>query len=398
MRRWDRFIVAMFVCAISIPGVATLFGVDGAPADENRELAPPPVVDARWESLRALPDAFTKYFEDHFAFRAPLVHAQADIRLRALGVSPSTAVITGKDGWLFYADDGAVEDYAVAPEMSQSDLETWSWTLQDVQDWLAGQGIAYAFVVAPDKHVIYPEMMPASVHRLREQSRIDQFVAYLRAHSTVNVVDLRPALLEAKQRERIYHRTDTHWNDRGALVAYQQIIASLHVDGLTPLPRAAFVDAEIQTPGLDLAGMLGLKDRLPEQDLRLVPRTPRRARIVEPVNPQPHGIYDRLATAQADTRLPRAVIYRDSFMSALIPFLSEHFSRALYLWEPDVNPHVIADERPNVVIQEWVGRRLGPKLPYNFVADQGLRSNAAARPAQSAAGAASRSPSPAPAD
>jgi hypothetical protein len=63
------------------------------------------------------------------------------------------------------------------------------------------------------------------------------------------------------------------------------------------------------------------------------------------------------------------VIYRDSFTNALIPFLSEHFSRAVYLWEYDVDPALIAAERPDIVIMEVVGRRIGPFLPYDAVAD-----------------------------
>jgi alginate O-acetyltransferase complex protein AlgJ len=364
----NRILVIAFLTAIVLPGMATWFGVDGAPADENRRSAPPPTLRPEWRFVREFPDAFTRYFEDHFALRAPLVRAQADLRLRALRVSPSPSVIVGREGWLFYGEDGAVEEYAVAPSMSVEDLEVWRRTLQDIHDWLAEQGIAYVFVIAPDKHAIYPELMPRSIHRLANRSRIDQFVEHLRAHSSVNVLDLRPALLEAKARERLYHRTDTHWNDRGAFVAYQQILASVQIPGLTAMPRSAFDGQEIRTEGLDLAGMLGLKSRLQEVDLKLVPRTPRRARTVEPRVPDPHGIDARIVTERPGAGLPRAVVYRDSFGSALIPFLSEHFSRALYLWEPDVDPRVIAEERPNVVIQEWVGRRLGPHLPYNPVA------------------------------
>jgi len=390
----NRFVVIAFLAVIMLPGIATLAGVDGAPSDENRQQAPPPVVKADWASLQRLPGAFTSYFEDHFAFRAQLVRAQAELRLRALRVSPSPSVITGRNGWLFYADDGAVEAYAVAPGMSDADLRVWRQTLQDIQDWLARQGIAYVFVIAPDKHDIYPELMPDSIHRFAQRSRIDQLVADLRAHTTVNVLDLRPALLEAKSHERIYHLTDTHWNDRGAFVAYQQIVERLAVPGLQPLPRSAFADRVQLTQGLDLAGMLGLKGEMTEEDLRLVPRVPRSARVVEPKVPEPHGIEARLVTEQADAHLPRAVIYRDSFGSALIPFLSEHFSRAVYLWEPDVDPDVIAQEHPNVVIQEWVGRRLGSHLPYDPVA----RDTAVAHPAQSGGGAAVRSRDRAPLD
>ena len=119
----------------------------------------------RWDaaSLRALPEQLTRYFEDHFAFRVRLVRWQAIVRLDALGVSPSASVIKGRDGWLFYADDGAMEDYAEAPPFTGAELEVWRHTLQDISDWLRGQGIAYLFVIAPDKHVIYPEYMYCDV-------------------------------------------------------------------------------------------------------------------------------------------------------------------------------------------------------------------------------------------
>jgi hypothetical protein len=70
-----------------------------------------------------------------------------------------------------------------------------------------------------------------------------------------------------------------------------------------------------------------------------------------------------------DQSQPRVVIFRDSFASALIPFLSEHFSRAVYLWQNNVDPQVIEDERPDVVIHELVGRRLTTLTPYNPFAE-----------------------------
>ena len=38
---------------------------------------------------------------------------------------------------------------------------------------------------------------------------------------------------------------------------------------------------------------------------------------------------------------PRALIFRDSFGSAMIPFLSEHFSRAVYVWQNNFDPALV---------------------------------------------------------
>jgi hypothetical protein len=364
---WNRILIAVFIAAITVPGIGTVLHLDHETATgEKRDLAPFPDLRPTWASLRDFPDAFTRYFEDNFAFRTRLVRWQASLRLNALGVSPSPAVVTGSDGFLFYADDGALADYVDEKPFTPEELEAWRLTLQHTQDWLHARGIAYVFVIAPDKHVIYPELFPASVQRLHDESRMDELVAYLQQHSTVDVLDLRPALMEARTHERVYHRTDTHWNDRGAFVGYQQITTRL---GLQPMPRAAFKAEDVKTAGRDLAGMLGLTEVLSEDDLRLIPRHGRRAHIVEPAHPNEFYEDARIVTEQADQSLPRAVIFRDSFSSALVPFLSEHFSRAVYLWQNNFDPAVIEQEHPAIVIQEWVGRHLLNQWPYDAVAD-----------------------------
>ena len=111
----------------------------------------------------------------------------------------------------------------------------------------------------------------------------------------------------------------------------------------------------------DLARMLGLARVLREERLLLEPKRPRRARVVEPAGAAPTDEEGRLVTEIPGSRLPRAVIFRDSFTSPLVPFLSEHFSRIVYLWQNDFVVEEVAEERPDVVIYEIVGRHL-----YNF--------------------------------
>jgi alginate O-acetyltransferase complex protein AlgJ len=363
----DRTLIAIFIATLWLPITGMVLNLDrDGPSAENRTLAGWPELRLDEASLRALPEQLTRYFEDHFAFRQRLVRWQAAVRLRMLGVSPSKAVIKGRDGWLFYADDGAMADYAEAPPFAEAELEQWRGTLQDTSDWLRAQGIAYVFVIVPDKHVIYREYMPETIRR-SAISRIDELVSHLREHSTVRVVDLRPPLLAAKARERLYHRTDTHWNDRGAFVGYQSIIDALTEEfpALRHRSRSAFEPRVVRSPGLDLAGMLGLTEVLSEEDLVLVPRHPT-ARILEPLHPNRRLTHGRIVT-DAPNRGPRAVVFMDSFGPALVPFLSEDFSRVVYLWQDNIDPQVVQQERPQVVIQEWVGRALSTDRPYNPV-------------------------------
>ena len=347
----NRALTALFVVIISLPLAANLAGVDGAdPGAEHRELA-------TWK------DGITAWFDDHFGFRSTLVRWYGESRLFWLGVSPSAAVIVGRDGWFFYADDKAVEDDANVELLDDAALANWREAVLRARNWLRARGIGYVFTIAPDKHVLYREAVPPTITRIHDMSRADQLFAALR--DTGLAIDTRPALFEAKQRERIYHKTDTHWNDRGALIAYQQIINA--VRARVPSTPAAwtrhdFEAVERTTEGMDLAGMMGLTRVLRENDLALVPIRPRRARVVEPAGGHEMDEEGRLVTEIDDPSLPRAVIFRDSFVSRLVPFLSEHFSRAVYLWQNDFDAAEVEKERADVVIQEIVGRHL-----YNFI-------------------------------
>jgi alginate O-acetyltransferase complex protein AlgJ len=358
-------LVIAFLLVITLPGAANLAGHDGAdPHAENRELAAfPRLHGATMPSLRAYSDQFSAWFDDHFAFRSTLVRWSGVIRLLVLGVSPSRSVAKGEDGWFFYADDDAIEDYANVTPFTPEAVANWRTALVRANGWLHSRHVTYVFTIAPDKHVLYPEEMPSSVSRVGDLSRTDQLLTALQ--DTGFAVDLRPALVESRSGERIYQRTDTHWNDRGAFAAYRQIIRAVRARAPAVPPewrRDDFEAASREVEGGDLAGMMGLKRVLREEDLPLVPRRPRRAVVIEPQGAAPTAEEGYLVTEIPGSTLPRAVIFRDSFVSQLVPFLSEHFSRAVYMWQNDFDADLVSREKPDVVIQEIVGRHL-----YGFI-------------------------------
>jgi alginate O-acetyltransferase complex protein AlgJ len=364
----NRILVIVFVLIITLPLAGNLAGLDGGDAEaENRTLAAFPHLSRA--SLKDYPDAFMLWFEDHFAFRAPLVRWSAEVRFFVLDMSPSPVVLKGRGDWLYYADDGGVLDYAHATPMTHGEVGAWREALGRAGDWLRRRKIAYVFMIAPDKPVIYPEYIPPTIRRLDQPSRTDQVFAGL-AGTGVAAVDVRPDLVRARTGERLYDFTDTHWNDRGALVAYQRLIEAVRQQVPSTPPawaRSDFEAIEEITEGQDLAGMLGLKRVLREIELRLVPIRPRRAHVIDPPGAAPTGGLGRIVTEIPGSTLPRAVIFRDSFASRLVPFLSEHFSRAVYLWQNDFDANVVTEEHPDVVIEEIVGRHL-----YDFIASPEL--------------------------
>lgn len=357
-------LIVLFLATITTPLALNLAGVDGGdPVAENRELAAFPRVDGTVKSVAEYGTGFSEWFEDHFGLRSIFVRWYGETRLFLLGVSPTTSVHKGSDGWFYYADDKATEDYISADPLSSEALMNWRTEITKADAWLRSRNVGYVFTIAPDKHAVYPEEMPSAIVRVGAMSRTDQLYGSL--SDLRPLVDLRPALDAAKARERIYFKTDTHWNDRGAQVAYETIINAARTQ--VPSIPAAWTRRDFEptrriTNAGDLAGMMGLRRVMTEEDLSLSPKRSRLARVVDPAGADKLAEVGRLVTEIPDSTLPRAVIFRDSFTSRLVPFLSEHFSRAVYLWQNDFDAQVIEQERPDIVIQEIVGRHL-----YGFV-------------------------------
>jgi hypothetical protein len=353
----------LFAAALALPPLRTL--VDAGRADtrgENRRAAALPTLPRDRRALAEFPARFERFYADAFGFRRTLLRWNSIVRTRWLGVSPSERVAIGQDGWLYYAGGGALEDDEGLRPFGPEELDGWQRALEARREWLAAHGIHHLVVIAPNTQSVYPEYLPRAHGDVGRPSRLDQLMERVRAGSPLDVIDLRETLRQARTRERVYQRTDSHWNDRGAFAAYQRIMQRVSgwYPAATPFARDAFEDIVEEGPGGDLARMIGLVDAYREEELALRPRLPRRARRAETGFLRSHldGPGRPRAFEVDDSTLPRAVMLHDSFGRALIPFLSEHFRRILYLPGHDLAPRVIEREGPDLVIEELVERRL----------------------------------------
>jgi hypothetical protein len=366
MRRANVIVSAIFVVMITIPGAGLLLGLDPQTIStiERRELAKPPAWSADATIAGWLRD-FERYFEDHFALRNHLIRWHARILWDGLHTAASSTVIAGTGDWMFYADDGGLEDWVETRPFTAAQLEGWRLMLERVKAWLEARRIAFLVVIAPDKQMVYPEKMPRSLVRMKDQYRVDQLLAHLRGRSTVTILDLRSSIAAARSGEILYHLHDTHWNDRGALVAANAITAALHQQfpAIEPLSRDAFV-AIPGVPSGDRTSMLDLEDPGKRTMPGLMPVGGWSWRTIEPNHPDPYEEDGRTVTEIDGSALPRALVFRDSFASRLIPYLSERFSRAVYLWQKGFDAAAVEREHPDVVILEMVARHLVTDEPY----------------------------------
>lgn len=357
-----RLTTITFLLLLWLPLLVSLTSPDAAvSSSEQRSLAPAPTLELAPEALARLPRQLERYYDDRLGLRDALIRAWAWLHIEALGVSPSPKLVVGRDGWLFFGHENAVAQYRGIARFDEASLARWMRVLRARRDWLAERGVAYLLVLVPNKHRVYGEYMPDSLPRVSQRSQLDQLVERLEADG-VPFLDLRPVLERAAQRARVYHKTDTHWNDLGAYAAYVAILERLAAldPALAPQPPVAVRPLTRFRPGLGLARIVGLSRAYPEEsfdlvvaDARAEVSPARRAALEDRMRRQlPFGL------GTGDGALPDAVMFRDSFADALVPYLSESFSRIVYVWDRDVDPQVVELERPDLVLQEIAERFL----------------------------------------
>lgn len=363
-RRANIGLIAVFLILLWMPTADTILGIDhAAVTDENRVLAEFPKFKFHLSLRRngELLARYQQYFNDHFGFRRLLVLFEHDWKWALFHDMHSDLAIGGKSGWLFCSDRRMVYDLQGVQPFTDIELANWQALITGRRDWLRDRGIKYLFVVSPDKHSIYSEFLPdwlvSSIHPPR---RVDQFIAYMKAHSDLPILDLREALLEVKPSGRVYKKTDTHWNDRGAFAAYQRIMKALATAGV-PGPALDLTDMEeslTDDPGGDLTLQLRQQSRMPETaNPYLVPRmsgpTPEYRSEHSELDPD-----RRLLVSLNVARSGKAVVFHDSFMNALVPFLGQSYQRIVFVWQQNWDKVVIEREKPDIVVDEILERFL----------------------------------------
>jgi alginate O-acetyltransferase complex protein AlgJ len=353
-----RFAAALFLVALFIPLIGTLPILQfGQSLNEKRTLAPFPAWPTSPSAASGFPSQFLSYYRDHFGFRATLIHQLMLAQIEWLKFSPNPSVILGDDGWLFYRlgdSPGADAHHGLAP-LTPPELDTWQRVLLQRRDWLAARKIAYLVVIVPEKQTIYPEFLPPAMRDLQRDAWIDQLVARLdQAAFSQSLLDLRPVLLRGKSQGQVYWKADTHWNPVGVYLAYRAIMEKLHTllpdKPLTILTAADFKTFTANGAGGDLADLLAAPELFNE---------PFQAMVLPDQTLPPRNQHQQLYIVDGDPRMPRLVMYHDSFGYFLIPLFARSFSHGVYFWgKHNMTSDFIAKHRPDVVIDEFAERFL----------------------------------------
>jgi hypothetical protein len=275
-----------------------------------------------------------------------------------ISTNPSQVFI-GKEDWLYLGDQynktvaqgrhGTTAKDAQIAGLIGSATESWS-------QWLNQKGVSmFRVMLGPDKGTIYPEFLPDWAQPAAH-SATDMLLANV---SEGLYVDTRMALRAAKSQfpESLYYKTDTHWNSLGAWVAFSAFETEIArseegLRRLTEQPIRRFMVTERQ--GGDLAKFLRLKETLRDTEvvIRIISD-----RAIETEhydfdtgslkrsggNPEIHTARRPLLVKSKHALNEKRVLWlRDSFGTAMSPFMAATFTETLQLHYDEAHPEVFA--------------------------------------------------------
>ena len=347
---FDWLITTIFLLFLTLPEInRQLLVFPDVPSTEKRTLAPYPLLNIR--KISDFMKNFDLFYNDHFGFRLRLVGANTLLHVKLFGISGVKQVIIGKHGWLYYTEYGLTDPKGFSgwqgyDPLSLDQLIAIQNNLEAELRWFVNHNITYFILPAPDKNSIYPEYLPWRFSTIIGPSRQAQIFEHMKSHSKLELIDVRQALLNAKKSYSLdtYFKTDSHWNNFGAFLAYVEVMKRLlaRYPGLVPHRLKEFVpDRKLKWEG-DLTRMANL-DVSHMLEHQLVPN-------------------QNMTSNNTGLKEGKILIFGDSFSHFFFKdYFQRHFNEVQLIRgdrssRSQMDKQIILNHRPDVVIFESIER------------------------------------------
>lgn len=283
------------------------------------------------------------YFEDHFAFRLQMLTANAMIWSKGFDTSTTDQVVTGKDDWLYFS--GTMDDYTGRDLLSDRELKAIVHNLSLMDSYVDFCGGRLIVTVAPNKNTLYNSAMPY-YYQKGETSNLERLVPLLE-EAGIEYVDLTETF--QNEDEVLYFKRDSHWNNKGALLAYNAVMDAMG--------REHETYANVPT--------VTEKDHIGDIDEILYPLAAEPEENIyyskdwgfDYVNDVTDNMDEWIETVNPD-KDGTLLMYRDSFGESILPFFADEYNKAYFSRLVPYNMENLIQYQPDTVIVERVERQI----------------------------------------
>lgn len=332
---------------IILPNIIMLFGLeDNLVSNEvaMRKSFPKIKLTSPLNALKV----FRSYYNESYGLKKTYVNSYIKLK-NVLKEDPiPNRVVEGKEGWLFLGNNynKSLNNSFGIEEFEAGKLFKVVDYLKKVDTYLKNKNISFYVVVAADKNNIYQEKLPFKI--IEKPTRLDALKKELKGVN-VTLIDLSIPLIQNKDKEELYIKTDSHWNDYGAFIGYSYLIDKFNERGFSNIDKVSLKDFNIRKDASyvgDISKMIN--------DFTKVNRIvfDKKYKSNYSIENKEKGV---LYCTNIDKKL-KIMMHHDSFSLAWMPFLIETFGQSIFLKNYQLDKVAIEKNRPDIVVFEIIER------------------------------------------
>lgn len=342
-----RIVSVGFLSLLLVPlgfGILEFVSDDASLAGENRNKEVWPEISLLKTDFTGYTAQVNRFMSDHIGLRDLLLNLHAKFQYRILNKAISDKAVIAKNGWLFYSERDALKNPTELASFGEEEAAAWLKPMLDYQHLIERHGGKLVVVLVPEKHHVYSEYLPSRYQYTREGRRAD-VIESLAKLSDITVINLLDSILAEKDFGKLYLKSDSHWTQRGAYIAYRELISKLQQQNKN-IPFNSWDKLEKMEPvrgSGDLATLLNLSDEFKEEYERYIPVHKQR------------GVNINTAIQ------PSLLLVGDSFSARLNDFLPSSFTGIYFVHHNfrSLPTDVVAKRKPDIVVIEIIDRALG---------------------------------------
>jgi len=370
MRVYNCCFIVLFMVMLMLPLVFVDLSSDRFSTEENRMLAERPKLTDIREHPGFFAYCFEAWFKDRTGFRKQLIKLYNSIDkntwINGFWYKDGGSVyLIGKHRHHYYAGDGSlIKKFQGKQFLSDEQLKNMADKLEEVQTYLDSKGIPLVVMFCTDKETVYPEFYPKPIERGPEPVQLDIITGCLQERTSVDVFNIRQALLAEKNNFLLYDISSgdlTHYNETGAFFAYRELMKHINTHFPEIVPYGLNdIDISYNEKGIP---DISLKTKITYKEFALS--------FFDDVELNRPFNWENAAFENHNPDLPVILFLRDSYTSYfsvkglderkfITQFIASHFGRAIFIHYQNMEhfEEYIAKYKPDIVVFESVERQL----------------------------------------
>lgn len=346
------FILLIGIVPISFKVFGTFFDSTNS---ENRNLTERPVFEI--QSVSEYPRQYEEYFNDNLPYRNQFIRFINGIDFWLLRSPSDQRVVIGDDGWLFF--NGVLSERGSASRalgdwmFSEEDLAIIKNNMEVNERIFNSQGVEFAVFIAPNKEAVYIDKIPEKYRRISDYTAVDQLVDYLKENTDINVIYPKEEIMEFRKNNPdiiTYRKLDTHWNNVGAYIGAKALADAIG-EYLPPIDEVN-IDGTVVDEGGDTSSIQNVIIKKGDMSYSITGFSDVETKCTE------SDFWHNLCYETEGSNGKTMVMRRDSFMTAMAPYISTCFKKGRYVHKDNFNGQYVFDEDADIYVVESVERHI----------------------------------------